>query len=78
MTNPQNRSNIHVGVKRNGPDLNPDSLHHDGSFGKYLQVHSGSPPASDSFVESAVQQHCSFTSVNVSVSHYAGQEQEAA
>ncbi|KAK9844061.1 hypothetical protein WJX81_003182 [Elliptochloris bilobata] len=38
MTDPRSRSNIHVGVKRNAPDLNPDSLHHDGSFGKYMQV----------------------------------------
>ncbi len=38
MTDPRSRSNIHVGVKRNPPDLNPDSLHHDGSFGKYMQA----------------------------------------
>lgn len=38
MTDPRSRSNIHVGVKRNLPDLNPDSLHHDGSFGKYMQA----------------------------------------
>lgn len=38
MTDPRSRSNVHVGVKRNPPDLNPDSLHHDGSFGKYMQA----------------------------------------